>query len=361
MHDGHVDAHAVAGRGLGDVLEDAELGLGRPRLARAARGSSRAQPGIPRPGRAPCVPRPRRRRRAARRPRRLPRSVPARPRRRRARQAPEGPRGPSGGLDAWGYASEGMRENLEGTLAGLPRKPGVYVFRDEQGEPLYVGQGEVAAPSRAQLLPAQRRPRGDRTARGPHRRRRGHRHAQRGRGAASRAEPRQALPAAVQYPAAGRQVVPVHRGHPGGRVPAGHVHAGTAPARHRVLRAVRECEEGTRDAGRPEPRLQVPSLRRAAARPPLRDSLPRLPHRPLLRAVREGDLRRGLRRDHRGSDRVPLRRHDADPARARGHACRRRRETSASRRRRGTETGSSRSGISPSGRRRTSAPWEPST
>ncbi len=35
-----------------------------------------------------------------------------------------------------------MRENLEGTLAALPRKPGVYVFRDEQGEPLYVGKAK---------------------------------------------------------------------------------------------------------------------------------------------------------------------------------------------------------------------------
>ena len=39
-----------------------------------------------------------------------------------------------------------MRENLEGTLAGLPRKPGVYVFRDEQGEPLYVGKAKSLRP-----------------------------------------------------------------------------------------------------------------------------------------------------------------------------------------------------------------------
>ena len=35
-----------------------------------------------------------------------------------------------------------MREKLEGTLAALPRKPGVYVFRDEEGEPLYVGKAK---------------------------------------------------------------------------------------------------------------------------------------------------------------------------------------------------------------------------
>ena len=49
-----------------------------------------------------------------------------------------------------------MRENLEGKLATLPRSSGVYLFRDEDGEVLYVGQGEVAALARAQLLPARR-------------------------------------------------------------------------------------------------------------------------------------------------------------------------------------------------------------
>ena len=39
-----------------------------------------------------------------------------------------------------------MRENLEGTLAGLPRKPGVYVFRDEQGDALYVGKAKSLRP-----------------------------------------------------------------------------------------------------------------------------------------------------------------------------------------------------------------------
>jgi excinuclease ABC subunit C len=35
-----------------------------------------------------------------------------------------------------------MRENLEGTLRSLPRGPGVYLFRDEQGEVLYVGKAK---------------------------------------------------------------------------------------------------------------------------------------------------------------------------------------------------------------------------
>jgi excinuclease ABC subunit C len=35
-----------------------------------------------------------------------------------------------------------MRENLEGKLRSLPRGPGVYLFRDEQGEVLYVGKAK---------------------------------------------------------------------------------------------------------------------------------------------------------------------------------------------------------------------------
>jgi excinuclease ABC subunit C len=35
-----------------------------------------------------------------------------------------------------------MRENLEGTLGTLPRGPGVYLFRDERGEVLYVGKAK---------------------------------------------------------------------------------------------------------------------------------------------------------------------------------------------------------------------------
>ena len=185
--------------------------------------------------------------------------------------------------------------------------------------------------------------------------RRGHRHAQRGRGAHARAEPRQAPPPALQHPAARRQVVPVHRGDDVRRVPARHVHARATPPRHRLLRPLREREEGARDARRPEPRVQVPALRRPAAGPPLRDPVPRLPHRPLLRAVRARDLARGLRRDHRRRRRVPLR---GDGRRSSGSSrrgCRRRRPTSASRRPRATATASSRSGTSPSGRPRTSA------
>ena len=44
--------------------------------------------------------------------------------------------------DARGYASPRMRENLEGKLRTLPRGSGVYLFRDEAGEVLYVGKAK---------------------------------------------------------------------------------------------------------------------------------------------------------------------------------------------------------------------------
>ena len=61
--------------------------------------------------------------------------------------------------------------------------------------------------------------------------RRGDRDRDRGGGAPPRAEPRQASPAAVQHPPARRQVLPVHRRHGRGRLPARHVHARAPPAR----------------------------------------------------------------------------------------------------------------------------------
>ena len=46
----------------------------------------------------------------------------------------------------------------------------------------------------------------------------------------------------------------------------------------------------------------------------LGDPVPRLPHRPLLRALRRGDLPGRLRGGHRRRGRLPVRRHEADPA-----------------------------------------------
>ena len=79
-----------------------------------------------------------------------------------------------------------------------------------------------------------------------------------------------------------------------GRLPARHVHARAAPARRRLLRPVREREEGARDARRAEPRLPLPAVRGPAARAAQRHPVPRLPHRALPRAVRRLHLEGGL-------------------------------------------------------------------
>src|SRR3954470_23467351 len=124
------------------------------------------------------------------------------------------------------------------------------------------GQGEIAATARALLLPgglerhATRHP--------PHgwarRDDRDDRHSDRGGGAASRAEPRQAAQAAVQRAPARRQVVSLYRGHGRGRLSARDVHARAPPPRRRLLRPVREREEGARDPRRPQPRVPLPAV-----------------------------------------------------------------------------------------------------
>ena len=176
---------------------------------------------------------------------------------------------------------------------GAPDQAGRLHLQGRQGPGPLRGQGEVAPPARPVVLPGEPgRPRGDPAAPRAGRGHRGGRHGQRGRGPSPRAEPRQAAPAALQRAAAGRQVVPVHRGHRRGRVPARDVHARAASSRRRLFRAVCECQKGTRHAGRPEPRVPVPALRGAEAGASLGYPLPRLPHRALPCAVRRTTSRR---------------------------------------------------------------------
>ena len=181
-------------------------------------------------------------------------------------------------------------------------------------------QGQVTPFARAELLPEGARR--DAARERPARRARGgrgdDRHGHGGRGAPPRAEPGQAPQTAVQRPAARRQVLSLHRGDRRGRVPAGHVHARTPSPRRRLLRPLRQREEGAGDARRPQPRVQVPALRGAEARSPLRHSVPRLPHRPVPGTVRRLRLRGRLRSRDRRCHRLPRRRPPHDRARARG-------------------------------------------
>ncbi len=180
-------------------------------------------------------------------------------------------------------------------------------------------QGEIAAFARPFVLPGrlERHAPGHPADGRPRRDDRDDRHPDGGRGAASRAEPGQAAPAAVQRAAPRRQVVPVHRRHRRGRLPAGHVHPRAAPARRRLLRAVCEREEGARDARRAQPGVPVPAVRRPAAGSAQRHPVPRLPHRALPCAVRRLHLEGGLRRADRAGDRVPVGRRPADQEAAR--------------------------------------------
>ena len=106
---------------------------------------------------------------------------------------------------------------LEATLKRLPDRPGVYLMKDAAGDVLYVGKAQslrhrVRSYWQKQA-PAHRRGPPDPRGRRPDRRRRGDRGRQRQRGAAPRGEPHQAVQAALQRPAQGRQELPVHQGH----------------------------------------------------------------------------------------------------------------------------------------------------
>ena len=152
---------------------------------------------------------------------------------------------------------------LETTLANLPDQPGVYLMKDAQGRVLYVGKAQSLRNRVRQYWQAGRgsqRAAAHRVGHRPGRRRREHadRHGQ--RGAAPRGQPRQALPAALQRPTQGRQVLPVHQGHPGRRLPAHRAHAQAAQRRQPLLRAVRLGEQRRRgDEPHPAP-LPVPHL-----------------------------------------------------------------------------------------------------
>ena len=228
-----------------------------------------------------------------------------------ARRAPT--RAPSAARSASTHGDTLAREcvkTLKASCSALPRGPGVYLFRDEARRRPLRRQGEVAALPRAQLLPARRRAR---------------------RASASsssaiadvevivtRPRPRRSISSRTSSSATGRRstsgcattsrsrtsrsrstdeyprVMFTRERHRRGTVYFG-PYANAKKVRetldvlNRVFR-FRPCEG-------PQPG------------PALRDPVPRLPHRPLLRALHRRDLAGGLRRDHRRRDRVPLRRH----------------------------------------------------
>ena len=133
--------------------------------------------------------------------------------------------------------AEQRRERLREQRRALPDQPGVYLFRDARGRVIYVGKAKSIRKRVASHFSQPDAVRHDGADGGdrPHRvARRRHR----GRGAAHRAELHQAVQAALQHPAARRQVVPVHRDQPRRGLPARLLHARAPQARARLLRPV---------------------------------------------------------------------------------------------------------------------------
>ncbi len=126
--------------------------------------------------------------------------------------------------------SEGRRSRLTEQRRNLPDGPGVYLFRDARQKVIYVGKAKsirkrVAATSPTRS-PAAATEMVD-SIESVEFLLVGHRD----RGAARRAELHQAVPAALQHPAARRQVLSVHRDLDGRGVPARLLHARAPPAR----------------------------------------------------------------------------------------------------------------------------------
>ena len=139
----------------------------------------------------------------------------------------------------------------------------------------------------------------------------------RGRGAAHRADLHQAVQAALQHPAARRQVVSVHRDQPRRGLPARVLHARAPPPRPRLLRPVLERQARPRHARPARQGLPVPLLRGPGARPALRLAVPGLLHQALRGALRRLRLQGGVPRGHRRRDGVPVGALQADRARPR--------------------------------------------
>ena len=205
----------------------------------------------------------------------------------------------------------------------LPDAPGVYVFRNRAGDALYVGKANSIRKRVASHFAGKGGGRGsgmggtaeliDRTdsieflvtENEP-------------RGAARRAELHQALPAAVQHPAAGRQVLSVRRRQPRRGVPARLLHPRAAPAEPRLLRPVLERQAGPRDTRPARQALPVPDLRGAGARAALGRPVPRLLHQALPGALRRLHRQGGVPGQHRPDRRLPLRPLQGDRRRPRG-------------------------------------------
>ena len=206
-------------------------------------------------------------------------------------------------------------ELIRSLVPTLPNEAGVYRMLDERGEALYVGKAKSLQEAGAGLRQGAGAA-GPAAAHGGADPRDGVRHhRQRGRGAAARGQPDQAVPAGVQHRPARRQELSLHLPAHRPRVPADRQASRRQAAGDRVFRPVRLGRCGQRHAERPAqgvPLAQLPRQHLRLAHP----ALPAVPDQALLGALRRPDRRRDLRADRRGGARVPLGQvgRGADPA-----------------------------------------------
>ena len=205
----------------------------------------------------------------------------------------------------------GVTPELAATLKKLPDRPGVYLMKDGRGVVLYVGKAQSLRSrvrSYWQKQAVGRRGPPDPERHRPGRRRRGTPMTDSvSRGAPARGQPGQALRAAVQRPAQGRQELPVHQDHDGRRLPADRADPQAAQGRQPLLRAVRLGDERRR-VDEPDPSaVPVPDVHARhqgrQADPPA--AVPAVPHQALPGPVHRGDLQGRLPGRHRPGRALP--------------------------------------------------------
>ena len=193
------------------------------------------------------------------------------------------------------FRSQGIHPQ---SAAPAGRVPHVFAPDEAEIRAAVRRQGAQPARSRRQLLPREQcRSQGAGAGR-PHRAHRSHGHQFRDRGAAARVQPHQGAQAALQHRAARRQELPVHLSTVGPRISAAGVLPRRAQPAGTLLRAVPERRRGEGNAAERAEDLPHPELPRHLLREP-QPPLPATPDRPLLGALREADLARGLRARHR--------------------------------------------------------------
>ena len=152
-------------------------------------------------------------------------------------------------------------------VGALPNKPGVYIFRNEEGRVIYVGK---AASLRNRVRSYFGSPRSMepkvRALSLEHRRLRLHRHEHGAGGAAPGGDAGQAASARLQRAPEGRQALPVPEDRRAEPVAAGRDHAAHRERRRALLRAVRQRQLGAPDARRREAALPLAALHRGGDR-----------------------------------------------------------------------------------------------